>query len=154
DGRDLADEPLPQEHRPSIATGQERAGEGRLWIRGRGLTSAECGRSRTRAAGPDGDGRAGRPSGVGRAVALPRGDLAERPAVLPALPERPLRVAEGQHRQNVVRVREADVLPNSLETPEAGPVRADAVGPRGEDHRLDRAAGVRHGGPAGALRGD
>ena len=62
--------------------------------------------------------------------------------VLLALADRPLRIAERQDGEDLIRFGQPDLLADAFEAAEPRPVRADTIGPGREDHRLDGAAGV------------
>src|SRR5581483_11554406 len=78
-------------------------------------------------------------SGERPAVALAACDRAQRPAILPAAPQPLHRVAEGHDAEHLERIRDAEDGLNVLQVVEPDPVRADALCPGGEHHRLDRA---------------
>src|SRR5438105_7944692 len=80
----------------------------------------------------------------GLAVLLARGNLAEWLALLLAAAYRLAWIAEGHDRQHVELGGCAEELRNAVQPTETSPVRADAVVPGGEHHRVDRPAGVRH----------
>src|SRR5215471_20807320 len=74
------------------------------------------------------------------AVALAVGDRLERLAVLLAAPNPVGWIAEGQDRERVERRGNSQQRVDLRQATEADPVRAHAFLPRGQQHRVDRAA--------------
>src|ERR1700680_3576543 len=73
-------------------------------------------------------------------VLLPRDNLNGWFAILEALAQRAFGVAESHHRQDLKLRRQVHQVAHRLEFAKPCPVRPDALTPRGEDHRLNRAA--------------